>query len=135
VAAISETPAARTIEIWNLVNTTTDGHPIHVHLVQFLLERRTFDLSKFMATGEVYFTGPRIAPAPNERPAFKDTVIAFPGLDVDGNVTGLVTRVIAKFDLPAGTAVRPGQKLRYIFHCHILEHEDNEMMRPYDVVG
>ncbi len=133
---VSETPGAGTVEIWNLINTTTDGHPIHVHLVQFqVLERRTFDLAKFMATGEVHFTGPPIAPAPNERPAFKDTVIAFPGLDADGNVTGLVTRVIAKFVLPAGTPVSPGQRFRYIFHCHILEHEDNEMMRPYDVVG
>jgi spore coat protein A, manganese oxidase len=51
------------------------------------------------------------------------------------NVTGLVTRVIAKFDLPEGAAVSPGKKFRYVFHCHILEHEDNEMMRPYDVVG
>jgi len=47
----------------------------------------------------------------------------------------MVTRVIARFDLPAGTAVRPGQRFRYLYHCHILEHEDNEMMRPYDVVG
>jgi spore coat protein A, manganese oxidase len=50
-------------------------------------------------------------------------------------VTGLVTRVIARFDLPKSGAVTPGKKYRYVYHCHILEHEDNEMMRPYDVVG
>ena len=133
---VTEAPKAGTMEIWNLVNTTTDGHPIHLHLVQFqVLERRTFDLSYFMQTGVVRFTGAPIPPAPNERPAYKDTIKALPGLDADGNVTGLVTRVIAKFDLPKGTRMRPGQKYRYVFHCHILEHEDNEMMRPYDVVG
>ena len=36
---------------------------------------------------------------------------------------------------PTGTNVIPGHRYRYIWHCHILEHEDNEMMRPYDVVG
>jgi spore coat protein A, manganese oxidase len=133
---VSENPEAGTVEIWNLVNTTTDGHPIHIHLVQFqVLERRPLDLPRFMATGKVHFTGEPIPLAPNERPAFKDTIKAFPGLDADGNVTGLVTRVIAKFDLPEGAAVSPGKKFRYVFHCHILEHEDNEMMRPYDVVG
>jgi spore coat protein A, manganese oxidase len=94
---VTEDPKAGEIEIWNLVNTTTDGHPIHLHLVQFqLLERRQFDLSHFMDTGEVRFTGQPIAPAPNERPAYKDTIKALPGLDEDGNVVGLVTRVIAK---------------------------------------
>ena len=133
---VSEAPKAGTVEIWNLVNTTTDGHPIHLHLVQFqVLERRAFDLSHFMDTGKVVFTGDPIPPAPNERPAFKDTIKAFPGLDADGNVTRLVTRVIAKFDLPDNATVSPGKKYRYVFHCHILEHEDNEMMRPYDVIG
>jgi spore coat protein A len=134
---VTEAPEAGTVEIWNLVNTTTDGHPIHLHLVQFqVLERRTFDLSHFMKTGKVLFKHePPIPPEANERPAFKDTIKAFPGLDADGNVTGLVTRVIARFDLPNSGAVTPGKKYRYVFHCHILEHEDNEMMRPYDVVG
>ena len=113
---VSEAPKAGTVEIWNLVNTTTDGHPIHLHLVQFqVLERRTFDLSHFMNTGEVVFTGDPIAPAPNERPAFKDTIKAFPGLDADGNVTGLVTRVIAKFDLPKGPSIPPEKNIDMFF--------------------
>jgi spore coat protein A len=133
---VTEAPKAGTVEIWNLVNTTTDGHPIHVHLVQFqILERRHFDLSHYMNTGEVRFTGRPITPAPNERRAWKDTVKALPGLDKDGNVIGLVTRLIAKFDLPSAATADPAQKYRYVYHCHILEHEDNEMMRPYDVVG
>jgi spore coat protein A, manganese oxidase len=72
------------------------------------------------------FMGPPLAPPPGERPAYKDTVKAFPGE---------VTRIIARFDLPAGTPVLRGERFRYVFHCHILEHEDNDMMRPYDVVG
>ena len=43
--------------------------------------------------------------------------------------------IIAKFDLPAGTKVNAGDKFRYVYHCHILEHEENEMMRPFDVIG
>jgi FtsP/CotA-like multicopper oxidase with cupredoxin domain len=43
--------------------------------------------------------------------------------------------VIAKFDLPTGTATTPGQEFLYVWHCHVLEHEDNEMMRPYKVVA
>lgn len=45
-----------------------------------------------------------------------------------------ITRVIAKFDLPAGTPVKPGDEFRYVWHCHVLEHEDNEMMLPYKIV-
>jgi FtsP/CotA-like multicopper oxidase with cupredoxin domain len=45
---------------------------------------------------------------------FKDTVVAYPGQ---------VTRVRARF-------ATPGQ---FVWHCHIVEHEDNEMMRPYRI--
>lgn len=44
---VTESPKAGTVEIWNVVNTTTDAHPIHLHLVQFqVLERRNFDLAQ-----------------------------------------------------------------------------------------
>lgn len=45
-----------------------------------------------------------------------------------------MTRILAKFDVPKGTQTTPGQKFRYVWHCHMLEHEDNEMVRPFDVV-
>jgi len=48
---------------------------------------------------------------------------------------GTITRVIAKFQLPSGTKVEKGKPYHYVWHCHILEHEDNEMMRPYDVLA
>jgi spore coat protein A len=48
---------------------------------------------------------------------------------------GEVVRLLIKFDLPTGTRVRRDDSFRYTLHCHILEHEENEMMRPYEVVG
>src|SRR5262249_14814233 len=122
---VTETPRAGSVEIWRIINTTGDAHPIHVHLVQFqILDRQPFDVDHY--PDRLLFTGPRVQPPPNERPAFKDMVKAFPGE---------VTRIIARFELPAGTHVRHGAKFRYVLHCHILEHEDNDMMRPYDVIG
>jgi spore coat protein A len=64
----------------------------------------------------VHFGGPRI-PADASEAGWKDTVRADPAM---------VTRIIIKFEGYAG---------RYVWHCHILEHEDNEMMRPYDVIA
>jgi spore coat protein A len=124
---VTENPRAGTTEIWNLVNTTGDAHPIHIHLVEFqVLERQRFAQNAWANTHNLVLQGHAQAPAPNERPAGKDTVIAYPGM---------VTKVIARFDLPTGTVVTPGQRFHYVWHCHILEHEDNEMMRPYDVIG
>lgn len=40
-----------------------------------------------------------------------------------------------KFEMPKGAVIVPGERYKYVWHCHILEHEDNEMMRPMDVVG
>jgi spore coat protein A, manganese oxidase len=118
-------PKAGSTEIWRFVNATPDTHPIHVHLVQFqILDRRPFDIAAYNATGQINFTGAATAPDPEES-GWKDTVRV--------NV-GTVTRVIHKFELPKGANVFSGQKLRYVTHCHILEHEDNEMMRPYDVI-
>jgi spore coat protein A len=121
----TESPKAGSIEIWRIINTTGDGHPIHVHLVQFqILDRQAFDTNQFPPT--LVLTGSPQAPGPNERPAWKDTVVSFPGT---------VTRIIAKYDLPRNANPKPGQKFRYVYHCHIMEHEENEMMRPYDVIG
>lgn len=113
---VSETPVLNTIEIWNLVNTTGDGHPIHIHLIRFQITGRTpFDVDQYVATGELIFTGPTMPPDPNEV-GWKDTVRVVPGL---------VTQVIAMFEGFSG---------QYVWHCHILEHEDQEMMRPFVVL-
>jgi len=123
---ITEDPKAGSTEIWSFVNITGDVHPLHVHLVQFqVLNRQTFDVQTYQQTGKLVFTGKPMAPESNERPAHKDTIKSYPGY---------VTRVVMRFDLPRGAQVSPGDELLYVWHCHILEHEDNEMMRPYKVV-
>ena len=124
---VSENPKAGSVEIWNLINTTGDAHPKHIHLVQFqILSRQAFNTNIFEKSGKLVFNGPPQTPAPDELYASKDMVKTFPGT---------VTKLIMKFDLPTGTNVIPGYHYKYVWHCHILEHEDNEMMRPFDVIG
>ena len=123
---ISEDPKAGSTEIWSFVNITGDVHPLHVHLVQFqVLNRQAFDVPTYQQTGKLVFTSKPMAPESNERPARKDSIKSYPSY---------VTRIIMRFDLPHGAPVTPGQELVYVWHCHILEHEDNEMMRPYKVI-
>ncbi|WP_303720764.1 multicopper oxidase domain-containing protein, partial [Malonomonas rubra] len=107
---ITENPAEGATENWDFYNFTVDGHPIHMHLVRYeIVQRQLFDpLSPTFAP-----IGAPIAPLPNEL-GKKDTVLTYPGE---------ITRVKATFDLPG----------LYVWHCHIVEHEDNEMMRPYYV--
>jgi len=123
---VTENPQIHSTEIWQLINTTGDAHPKHIHLVQFqILNRQAFDQKFFATTGKLKFTAPPTPPAPEEVNAYKDVIKAFPGT---------VTRLIMKFDPPTSLQVKSGDHLKYVWHCHILEHEDNEMMRPYDVV-
>jgi spore coat protein A len=124
---ITEDPKAGTTEIWSFANATGDVHPMHIHLVQFqVLNRQPFDAQTYATTGKLNLTGIPMPPESNERPAWKDTIKTY---------AHYITRVIAKFDLPPGTVVKPGDEFRYVWHCHVLEHEDNEMMRPYKIVG
>lgn len=102
-------------EVWEIYNFTADAHPIHIHLIQFqVVDRQALAVDfEGVATQPAMLVG---VPRPPElwETGFKDTVIAYPGE---------VTRVKAQFPL-AGL---------FVWHCHILEHEDNEMMRPYCV--
>lgn len=112
---ITETPDAGTTEVWEFYNTTADAHPMHVHDVVFeVVNRQALALD---ASGDpvepLTPTGPLLAPEPWET-GVKDTVTAYPGH---------VTRIRATFR-------REG---RFVWHCHVVEHEDNEMMRPYRI--
>jgi spore coat protein A len=114
---VTENPVLDSVEIWNLVNTTEDIHPIHLHLVKFqILDRRPFDVPVYWMKNEIKYIGAAAPPEPGEA-GWKDTVRANPAT---------VTRIIVRFEGFTG---------RYVWHCHMLEHEDNEMMRPFDVVA
>jgi spore coat protein A len=131
----TETPSVGAIEDWYYINLTPDTHPMHTHLVTFqVVGRVPFDVDAYVAAAgsgglgvpggidpAPFATGLMVPPDPSER-GFKDTVKANPGY---------FTIIRAKFDLPAGV----NAPQRYVHHCHIVEHEDNDMMRPYDVVN
>jgi spore coat protein A len=111
---VTENPGVGDTEIWELYNATADAHPMHVHEVTF----EVVDREGLVMDGEdpelpLRTNGSVTLPEPWET-GFKDTVIAYPGQ---------VTRIKATF-------ATPGQ---YVWHCHIVEHEDNEMMRPYRI--
>jgi len=144
-APISEEPELGTTEDWIIVNPTMDPHPIHLHLIQFqLVQRETFDATAYMEdwialNGEPPLTHPTInvsnldhylsnlvVPPQSYEQGWKDTITVN-----SGEVVTLRVRFAQQdgssfpFDATAG----PG----YVWHCHLLEHEDNEMMRPYKV--
>ena len=126
---VTTTPAASAVEDWLLVNTTADTHPIHLHLVTFeVIDRRPFDVAAYDPTTQaITYTGPAVPAAPNEN-GRKDTVQAHPGQ---------VTRIRARFELPDEGTIElpPGvDNPQYVWHCHILEHEENDMMRAFEVV-
>jgi spore coat protein A, manganese oxidase len=137
------------VEIWEVTNLTGDTHPIHIHLVNAqILYRRPFSPTSYNGTPS--FTGPPIPPDLTEL-GWKETIKMHPNQ---------VTYLIMKFDLPlitnpAGVPVNfialggglgtppPSPRMaaqgimnanEYVYHCHILEHEEHDMMRPLIVV-
>jgi spore coat protein A len=113
---VSEFPKLGSVEKWRFINTTDDAHPMHLHLVQFqILERQGFDFGAF-TQGKLHLQGAPRPPAANEA-GWKDTAVVAPGD---------VLTILVKFE---------GYTGRYVYHCHMLEHEDNDMMRPYVVIG
>jgi FtsP/CotA-like multicopper oxidase with cupredoxin domain len=117
---VTETPAVGDTEIWEFYNTTVDAHPMHIHEVEFEVVSRQALLpitnqNTDAGTGNVRVdpSAPVRGPQPWEK-GRKDTVIALPGE---------VTRVKATFSTPG----------QFVWHCHIVEHEDNEMMRPFRI--
>ena len=109
---VTEYPVLGSTEIWRFVNRSGMVHPMHLHLVMFqILDRQPFTV----VNGKVTPVGSPSPPPPNER-GWKDTVPVYPFE---------IVRVIARFDTYPGL---------YTYHCHVLEHEDHEMMRQFQVV-
>lgn len=152
-APISELPKVGSTEDWVIANLTLDAHPIHLHLVQYqLINRQEFNAEEYKMrweemngmpplnhpTEEIsiepYLIGDPIEPDDNEK-GWKDTVRMNPNQ---------ITRIRVRFapqNVPV-PAAKPGRNLYpfdptlgpgYVWHCHILDHEDNEMMRSYKV--
>jgi spore coat protein A len=136
---------AGTTETWRWINLTVDAHPMHPHLVASqVVNRQAINVDGYTAAWEAYLgsgrnpaykphledflVGDPIPPAPEEM-GYKDTVKAYPGM---------VTRTRAKFTLPVTSLLDYNWKTRsygsWVYHCHILEHEENDMMRPFVVV-
>ncbi|WLR44216.1 multicopper oxidase [Bacillus carboniphilus] len=114
---LTEIPKLGSTEVWNLINITEQSHPIHLHLVRFqLLDRQPFDVNIYKEKGKIVTTGAKRKADLNEQ-GRKDTVRANPGE---------ITRIIVPFGPYTGL---------FVWHCHILEHEDYEMMRPYYVIS
>jgi spore coat protein A len=139
---------AGSTEIWEYINPNHDAHPMHVHLVNFqVLNRQPIDAAAYQADYEEwieggrkqedypvladYFIGPPVPPEPDEVQSRKDTVKVYPWT---------VTRIIIQeFTPPTETIASipdSGTELpaTYVHHCHLLEHEDDDLMRPWTIV-
>jgi spore coat protein A len=149
-APVSEDPEEGSTEEWVIVNLTGDTHPIHTHLTQFQLVGRytltdpdayAADWTALNGGDPPYYdtpdelnpfdngyivSGSFVGPAPNEY-AWKDTIQMNPG-----EVTVIRIR-FAPIDGTPSYPFDPTMGPGYVWHCHILDHEDNEMMRPYVV--
>jgi spore coat protein A len=120
---ITRDGSGNAIEVWQIANLSGDTHPIHFHLVNVqVLARQPFDVRKY--AGTPMYTGPARSPDPTEL-GWKETVRMNPSE---------VTTVVANFALPSLPFAVPSSPrtggAEYVWHCHILEHEEHDMMRP-----
>ena len=152
----SEMPVMGTTEEWIIVNPTADTHPIHLHLAQFQLSSRqkvdavAYNNDWMMLNAGLSHHGDGMPPYMDGVPAELDPTEYLKGKAKGANPwemgwkdtvqmhPGEVTIIRVKFapidgslEYPFDPTVGPG----YVWHCHILDHEDNEMMRPLIVVA
>jgi len=132
-----------TTEIWSIINTTQDAHPIHLHLARFrIVDRRSINIATYMEANPMPAMGTRWNPAPApsmlgtvslptpDEAGWKDTVLVMPGEMLRISVE-VPTAATLGFDPDATFTAASGKVLRgYAYHCHILEHEDHDMMLP-----
>jgi len=138
-APATETPRQGTTEIWHLIDLTDDNHPLHIHLGLFLVLQQTklLKLDEFKACMQKHNDAQRcnidkhakgkVMPAPAQERGWKNVFKMQPGY---------MTTILVQFSFlhseqpyPFNATAEPG----YVYHCHILDHEDNEMMRPLKI--
>ncbi|XVE92059.1 hypothetical protein REPUB_Repub01dG0064700 [Reevesia pubescens] len=139
-APTTETPKAGTSEIWNVINLTEDNHPMHIHLGLF----KVLDQTELVNVEEFngcmtkkndaikcqiskYARGKKIEVAAHEK-GWKNVYKMTPGY---------VTKILVRFSYihsNASYSFDPSALPGYVYHCHILDHEDNAMMRPIKVI-
>jgi FtsP/CotA-like multicopper oxidase with cupredoxin domain len=144
---ISETPISGATEIWRIIDNTGDAHPLHIHLVNFqVVSRQEYDQERYDAdwlalNGPLpfnhttqnldltkYLKGEPVGPTALEQ-GWKDTILVYPG-----QVLTLIMKfapVDGAVDYPFNVSDGPV----YVWHCHILDHEDQDMIRPYRVLA
>ena len=133
-SAAFQSPRAGAVEVWRIFNTTGDTHPMHFHLVNLqVISRQAYDVGAFLTDGTILFLGHARPADPNER-GWKETIRMNPGECIT---------LITQFSLPKNPVV-DGQRVtvpysprfevmgikgyEYVWHCHILEHEEHDMM-------
>jgi spore coat protein A len=144
---MTELPHVGATEVWRIIDDTIDGHPIHLHLVNYqLVSRQDFNATAYdnawmaLNGGVLPFANPTqnvdltqfligspTGPQPIDK-VWKDTIKIMPG-----EVLTLIVR-FAPADGRASYAFDVTQGGPYVWHCHIIDHEDQEMIRPYRVI-
>ena len=131
----TETPAVGAVEFWRIFNLSADAHPIHFHLVNVqVVSRQAFKAAQY--NGAPTSVGAPIPPDPNEL-GWKETVRMNPG-ECTTVAMQFTLPVVKDWRTPGATiSVPPSPRTggnEYVWHCHILEHEEHDMMRPL-IVG
>jgi spore coat protein A, manganese oxidase len=141
-----------TTEVWKITNLTGDTHPIHFHLVNVqILARQPVDVKKYTGVIPLTYLGPPVMPGPDEW-GWKETVRMNPGEEITVAMTFTLPHVpftiptsprangvgpLEAQDTGLGAVTVPAGQVahEYVYHCHILEHEEHDMMRPLVVLG
>ncbi|PKA49253.1 hypothetical protein AXF42_Ash014155 [Apostasia shenzhenica] len=137
---VTETPAPGSTEVWEVINLTPDSHPLHIHLAfsQAVAARELVNLTEFsdcmtkendaVRCGVAAHAVGKVVETPEHERTWKNVVKIDPGL---------VTTVVVRFKAvdrsspyPFDSTAEPG----YVYHCHILDHEDNAMIRPLKLI-
>ena len=130
----TETPMLGSTEVWDIFNYTADAHPMHLHQVQYQVLGR-YMMSQTRSSTETALSTNRTTPLAadlNHDGLVNDIGSALPLRPEDTGWQdtvwvgpGEVLKIIETFDLPGD----------YVWHCHILSHENNEMMRRMYVIN